>query len=446
MDEIKPFYTLDGSVGLYNTVEHDIYHSVLGAFSEANNKFILPANFDKFFENNDKIKILDLCFGIGYNTKSFLNYFFKKKSALTENNDTIYTNNIKSNKSIVQIYSNNILNKILKIFNYKNLKNENPDEKNFKFKIKIDAVDKNETLIKLSPLFRFNSDIKRIKRDISGLKSDIPEIYSYMKKFESEFSVTKNEFIFHDEVNIVILKTLLDQYKDEYINNDLNKAFKDKKLMKMLRRDFRGFIKFYLYDLCKTSHGLVKYPFLHNIYYRYISTCYKNTLKVLENSDISIKYISDDARNFLQANECEYDFIFLDAFSPSKCPALWSQEFFSLLYKHLSESGVILTYSNSAAVRNAMLKNNFYIGKIYNRQEKRFTGTVASKNKKIIDYPLDDFELGLLNTNAGIVYRDNGLKSSNDQILSQRKIDLAESKLQSSTQYIKENKGEYNEI
>ena len=81
MYELYPYFTNDGSVGLFSPDADDIYHSTYGALSEAYEKFILPAKFDEYFKNNNEIKILDICFGIGYNTKSFLNYFFEKISS-----------------------------------------------------------------------------------------------------------------------------------------------------------------------------------------------------------------------------------------------------------------------------------------------------------------------------------------------------------------------------
>ena len=89
MYELYPYFTNDGSVGLFSPEADDIYHSTYGALSEAYEKFILPANFEEHFKNNNEIKILDICFGIGYNTKSFLNFFFEK--LLHEKNTHIET-------------------------------------------------------------------------------------------------------------------------------------------------------------------------------------------------------------------------------------------------------------------------------------------------------------------------------------------------------------------
>ena len=67
MVEFQAKFTDDGSVGLYSDEVNDIYHSQFGALSEAYEKFILPAKIDEFIKNNNKIKVLDICFGIGYN-------------------------------------------------------------------------------------------------------------------------------------------------------------------------------------------------------------------------------------------------------------------------------------------------------------------------------------------------------------------------------------------
>ncbi len=66
---IKFIETDDKSIGLYSDVYKDIFHSKTGALKEANEKFIHPIKNLNF---NFEIKILDICYGIGYNTKSAL--------------------------------------------------------------------------------------------------------------------------------------------------------------------------------------------------------------------------------------------------------------------------------------------------------------------------------------------------------------------------------------
>ena len=59
--------TDDNSVGLFNNEVNDIYHSKNGALTEARQKFVEPSF--SFFEK-DELNILDICYGIGYNTKA----------------------------------------------------------------------------------------------------------------------------------------------------------------------------------------------------------------------------------------------------------------------------------------------------------------------------------------------------------------------------------------
>ena len=100
MYKLYPYFTNDGSVGLFSPNADDIYHSTYGALTEAYEKFILPSDLKNFLQKNSEIKILDICFGIGYNTKSFLNFIY---------NETIYKDNI---KHIDKLYGNNIKRKI----------------------------------------------------------------------------------------------------------------------------------------------------------------------------------------------------------------------------------------------------------------------------------------------------------------------------------------------
>lgn len=76
MYEFHPYFTNDGSVGLYSPEFNDIYHSATGALTEAYEKFILPVDMKNLLKK-DSIKVLDICYGIGYNSKSFLNFIFE---------------------------------------------------------------------------------------------------------------------------------------------------------------------------------------------------------------------------------------------------------------------------------------------------------------------------------------------------------------------------------
>ena len=59
--------TDDGSVTFYNDTIKEHYHTLAGARSEAEKKYIIPGNLKTRLEKG-KIQLLDICFGLGYNS------------------------------------------------------------------------------------------------------------------------------------------------------------------------------------------------------------------------------------------------------------------------------------------------------------------------------------------------------------------------------------------
>ena len=50
----------------------------------------------------------------------------------------------------------------------------------------------------------------------------------------------------------------------------------------------------------------------------------------------------------------KFDLIYLDGFSPQKCPQVWTIEFLSKVTENLNSHGYLITYSSSAAVRKTL--------------------------------------------------------------------------------------------
>ena len=63
---MKEITTKDSSVTFHSEEFDETYHSISGAREEAMKKFILPSL--KNYELGDKVRILDVCFGLGYNS------------------------------------------------------------------------------------------------------------------------------------------------------------------------------------------------------------------------------------------------------------------------------------------------------------------------------------------------------------------------------------------
>lgn len=394
MYELYPYFTNDGSVGLFSPDADDIYHSTYGALTEAYEKFILPSNLNSFLKNNNEIKILDICFGIGYNSKSFLNYILDFPY-----NETIYTDKIK--------YSDKI------------------GTNNKKFKVYIHAIDTDKNLACLSPFFISNK--KNIKNNNLSFRQE---------KIQRMLSQTvKAKYELKPEVNILLLEKIIDQ-----IDNEVISILSDKKYAQYFDKNVRALFEVLTTKRYKYSPVRIIKAFLHNIHYKYISGCNKMALKALKLMEFNFKLNIDDARQAIKNDNEIYNYIFLDAFTPVKCPCLWTVDFFKLLYSHLDENGMILTYSNSALVRNAFLNAGFHVGKIFSQSADKFTGTVAVKNKSLIKYELSEYDLGLMKTKAGIFYRDENLTLDNEAIIALHEKEAKNSDLISSSKFIKMNK------
>ena len=405
MYKLYPYFTNDGSVGLFSPTADDIYHSTYGALTEAYEKFILPSNIKDFLKKNSEIKILDICFGIGYNSKSFINFLL----------DFIYSDTIGSD--------NNINNDKIDTDNTLSNKSINSVRNNKKFKVFINAIDNDKNLALLSPFFVTAKNFKHRNLELPFKQEKIQKMLS--EKTSQKFKLKK-------EVNIILLLSLINQIDDSTIE-----VLKSKKYRQFFDKDLVNLMAFLKFGECKYTPLIHLISFLHNIYYKYISISYKRAMNDLKLLDFNFNLNISDARQAVKNDNNLYNYVFLDAFTPTKCPCLWTVDFFKLLYSHLEYDGMILTYSNSALVRNAFLNAGFYVGKIYSDSANKFTGTIAVKNKSLIKYELSEYDLGLMKSKAGIFYRDENLSLDNEAIIKTHEIDVKNSNLISSSKFIK---------
>ena len=455
MRDYEFYYTQDGSIGLYSYEDHDVYHSKFGALTEAWEKFVLPSGIDKKLNTVERIRVLDVCYGIGYNTKALMSYvincdenFFKKEK--------FFKKNFKKIKSLI----NNIVSRgDDNICGYRE-ELLNPNETIYS-KISIDCLEIDSKLVKISPLLKTIITPQEVYTKIIPKIFDCFDTYWKIKKFigkhskifapknrkeirelldlrfNNDYDEIENEYRINTLTNYIIVDSLINHYKNNYFNDDLQKFVKDKKFRKYFDRSLIKYAKFkqdFRYNFISRFNLST---FLHNIYYDHLSKRYKK----IKSKDIESLfelnfYINDARRSILELNG-EYDYIFLDAFTFSKAPQLWTVEFIAELYRHLSPTGLVMTYSNSALVRNTFLENNFYVGKILDNKTGKFIGTIAAKEKSMIEHPLSNYEMGLCSTKAGIPYHDETLSATKENILKRREIEFKSSDLMSSSKYLK---------
>jgi len=150
------------------------------------------------------------------------------------------------------------------------------------------------------------------------------------------------------------------------------------------------------------------------------------------------KLLLGDARQTLKPL-CESGFkasaIFLDPFSPPKCPQLWTVEFLSLVAQCLHPLGKLATYSCAASVRSALSEAGLYYGSTPSFGRKS-PGTVASFNPQGLPL-LSVQELEHQQTRGAIPYRDPHLSDTAEVIIKRRWEQQDRSNLETTSQWKK---------
>lgn len=158
----------------------------------------------------------------------------------------------------------------------------------------------------------------------------------------------------------------------------------------------------------------------------------------VETPTLKAQLLLGDARTTIQSvytSGFQADAIFLDPFSPPKCPQLWTVEFLSLVAKCLAPTGRLATYSNAAAVRAGLCYTGLAVASI-GSQGKTSPGTLASWNGEDLP-PLSPKEEEQLQTRSAVPYRDMSLQATAEEILQRRKEEQLKSPLESSSQWKK---------
>ena len=80
MSELIEVLTKDGSYSLRSVFFQENFHSSIGALKETKLKFIATSNLQRF--KGKSLNVLDICFGMGYNSASLVDELIKQKSYL----------------------------------------------------------------------------------------------------------------------------------------------------------------------------------------------------------------------------------------------------------------------------------------------------------------------------------------------------------------------------
>ena len=162
-----------------------------------------------------------------------------------------------------------------------------------------------------------------------------------------------------------------------------------------------------------------------------------NSKGLYKNKNFDCKLIIGDARKEILnlPKELNFDLIFLDGFSPQKCPEIWSFEFLSQLKNKIKYEGYLITYTSAAAIRKSLKNlgfNLFNILPTFLDKNHWSDGTLATfDNQQNNPYikQLSEMEIEHLNTKASIPYRDPTGEMLSKEILEIREKEQKFSKL-----------------
>jgi len=92
-----------------------------------------------------------------------------------------------------------------------------------------------------------------------------------------------------------------------------------------------------------------------------------NEILDLLDQNITISILGGDARDSIKSLSSNsqilqtFDIVFLDPFSPKKCPELWTKEFFTEIKKLMKNGAYLTTYSCASSVRKNLQELNFKV-------------------------------------------------------------------------------------
>jgi len=261
-------------------------------------------------------------------------------------------------------------------------------------------------------------------------------------------SISLRSLYFHE--NFHSLEGALKETENKFINPSDLKRFQDKSVNALDICFGLGYNSASLFsNLIKQNSSLNCYaleidkqPLEYSLRNKLFQNLWdQRVLKILKSLSQNHKYkdqffecnvLWGDARetiNNIPAN-IKFDLIYLDGFSPQKCPQIWSVEFLEKVTQRLNVNGYLITFSSAAAVRKTL--RNFGL-RIFNIKPNLVSknlwsnGTTAIRliekdNFKSNQYieKLSLMEEDHLLTKASIPYRDPTLNSNAKDIIQKR--------------------------
>lgn len=114
--------------------------------------------------------------------------------------------------------------------------------------------------------------------------------------------------------------------------------------------------KNFLSDLPKLKPKLKHYWIIEKLEFDPITKSY-----LYEDKNIHLRIKIGDAIETIKTIKDKFDAVFLDPFSPSKNPELWTVEFFKEIKQRMKQGAILATYSYAKTVRKNLTKAGFIV-------------------------------------------------------------------------------------
>ncbi|MCI6775132.1 MnmC family methyltransferase [Methanobrevibacter boviskoreani] len=163
------------------------------------------------------------------------------------------------------------------------------------------------------------------------------------------------------------------------------------------------------------EHDIVKKAIEDELVRSNFASLHLESFEIPDNIDISV-FIEDARQTVQRLNDNTYDAIFLDPFSQTMAPELFTCDLFKEFKRVINDNGIVATYTSSAPVRGGFIEAGFHVGEgpVFGRFQ---GGTIASPNPETLGKSLnihDERRIAL--SDVGIPFRDINLNGSSDEI------------------------------
>ncbi len=136
-----------------------------------------------------------------------------------------------------------------------------------------------------------------------------------------------------------------------------------------------------------------------------------NHILGFENDNLDLHLEIGDVLQILKNLNIEVDLLFLDGFSPSKNPEMWSIEVFRELFRICKTNGIFTTYSTASLVKENALSCGFEIEKVkgFGRKKWLLHGFKKDESKIGVRNPYFSLQNIFRNTNSTAIVIGGGL-------------------------------------